>query len=116
MYLKEGIDQLLRIYSKSFKAKSKVTLEKLRLKENDIDYEHLWYKKIYFSEEGDAVFHKIDFLKRHGTLYDLLQDVVTRKINIDHTNVEQLNFIINLMYGHNKNILLDKKKIQINKE
>ena len=43
---------------------------------------------------------------------ELLEDVVTRKIKVNHANVEQLNFIINLMYSHNKNILLDKNKKQ----
>ena len=43
---------------------------------------------------------------------ELLEDVVSRKINVNHANVEQLNFIINLMYSHNKNILLDKNKKQ----
>ena len=31
VYLREGIDQLLRIYPKSFNTKSKVALEKIRL-------------------------------------------------------------------------------------
>ena len=105
MYLREEINKLFIIYPKSF---DKVALEKLELKENEIDYKNLSYK-FYFSEEDKAVSHKIDFLRRYGILYGLLEDLVTRKINIDNANVDQLNFIINLILwlpqGFGKSIL-----------
>ena len=70
--------------------------------------------KSYFSEKDNAVFQKRSFLKRYGTLYGLLEDLTTRKVNIDNANVDLLNIIINSLHGYNKNDLFDKK-IQIKK-
>ena len=70
--------------------------------------------KSYFSEKDKAVFQKRSFLKRYGTLYGLLEDLITRKVNIDNANVDLLNIIINSLHGYNKNDLFDKK-IQIKK-
>ena len=113
VYLEERIDKLFKIYPKYFNTKSKVVLEKLKLKENEVDYKNLFYK-IYFSDKDNVVFHKTNFVKKYGTLYGLLEGLVTRKINIDNANVDQLSFIIKLMYGCNKNNLFDGK-IQIKK-
>ena len=113
VYLREGIDKLFRICPKSFDAKSKVALEKLKLKVNEIDYKNLSYK-FYFSEEDRVVSHKINFLRKYGILCGLLVDLVTRKININNGNIDKLNIRINLMHDYNKNDFFDKE-IQIQK-
>ena len=50
-----------------------------------------------------------DFLKVFGTLYDLLDNLLTSKINVDSANADQIAFIINLMHGYVKNDLFDEK-------
>ena len=70
-----------------------------------INYNYLSYK-IYFSEENSTRFHEIDFLKKYGTLYNLL----TSKITVDNANVDKITFIKDLMLGHLKNDLFDEKR------
>ena len=65
--------------------------------------------KIYFRNKDNSKFHKIDFLKKYGTLYDLLENLLTSKLNINNVNVYQIAFIIELMHGHNENDLFDEK-------
>ena len=45
----------------------------------NIDSKKLSYK-IYFSEDDVNRFYVFDFLKKFGTLYDLLKDLVASKI------------------------------------
>ena len=53
MYLKEGINKLIRAYPKSFDEKSPVLLEKLTIKDNEIDYKNLTYKIYFLKEDRD---------------------------------------------------------------
>ena len=48
-----------------------------------------------------GIFHEISFLKKYGTLYSLLEDLVTRKTAADSANSDQISFIINLMHRYN---------------
>ena len=43
------------------------------------------------------------------TIYGLLKDTVVREISIHNVNVVQLNLIIYLMHGYNKNDFFDEK-------
>ena len=62
---------------------------------------------VLFYDEDNVTSHEINCLEKYGTLYDLLENLVTSKMNIDHANADQINFIINLMQGYNKNDLFD---------
>ena len=62
---------------------------------------------VLFSGEDNVASHEINCLEKYGTLYDLLENLVTSKMNIDHANADQINFIINLIQGYNKNDLFD---------
>lgn len=53
MYLKEGINKLIRVYPKSFDEKSPVLLGKLTIKDNEIDYKNLTYKIYFLKEDRD---------------------------------------------------------------
>ena len=44
-----------------------------------------------------------------GAIYDLLEDMLTGKTNIDYVNADQLRFIVYLMIGYYDNDLLIKK-------
>lgn len=47
-------------------------------------------------------------MDKYGTLSDLLENWLTRKITKDNANIDQAVFIINLMQRYNENGLLDK--------
>ena len=67
--------------------------------------------RILFNEEDRVKTHEIDVLKKYGTLYDLLENLVTNKININKANADQLHLIINLMQGYSfGKEIIDKKK------
>ena len=53
VYLKEGINKLARVYPKYFDEKSTVLLEKLTIKDNEIDYKNLNYKICFLKEDKD---------------------------------------------------------------
>ena len=72
-------------------------------------YESLSYK-ILFYDEDNVRSHETNFLKTYGTLYDLLEHLVTSKMNIDNANADQISFIINLMRGYNKKINTQEKE------
>ena len=55
-------------------------------------------------------------MKKYGTLYDLLDDLITRRITVDSANADQIAFIIGLKQGYNKNYLFHEKiKISVKK-
>ena len=64
---------------------------------------------IFFYDEDDVRSHGINFLKKYGTLYNLLEDLVTSKITVDNASVDQISFIINLLYRYKDNDLFDEK-------
>ena len=55
--------------------------------------------KLLFYDEDNVRSHKINFMEKYGGLYNLLEDLVTSKTNIDNANANQMNFIINSMRG-----------------
>ena len=57
----------------------------------------------------DGKFHKFNFFKKYGTLYDLLGDLVARKRTVNSANGDQISFIINLMNGYTGSNLIDIK-------
>ena len=65
--------------------------------------------QILFCDEDNVRPHEINFLEKYGMLYDFLQNLVTSKINIDDANADQISFVINLIWGYNKNDLFDNE-------
>ena len=65
-----------------------------------------------FYEHAFTDGHGVKYQKKikKKTLYDLLEDLSTNKINTNNANVDQLNFIINLKLGYDKNDNLVKKQ------
>ena len=105
VYLENKIDELFEMYPNSFNSKSKISLKALVKNENKINYKNLSYKKLF----PWGKFHGISFLKKYGTLYSLLKDLVTRKTTVRSANADQISFMINLMHGYN-DWNFDKKK------
>ena len=97
MYLEDKIDKLFEMYPKSFNSKSEILLKMLSKNENKINYENLSYKILL----PEGIFHEISFLREYGSLYSLLENLVTRKTTVNSANVDQISFIINLMHGYN---------------
>ena len=46
-------------------------------------------------------FYEISFLKKYGTFFSLLEDLVTRKVTVNSVNADQMFLIINLMHIYN---------------
>ena len=44
--------------------------------------------------------HEINFLKNFYTLYGLLKDLITSKIQITNVNADQIRFLVYLMMGY----------------
>ena len=63
--------------------------------------------KIYLSKSFLLTirFHEINCLKKYGTLYDMLNNLVTNKISINNANIDQIHLISTLMQGYDKNDL-----------
>ena len=92
-----------------------VLLRRLADSENVINYKYLSYK-IYFNEDDSFRFHEFDFLENDGTPYDLLDNLLTKKVTINDAKADQISFIINLMHGCDKNDLFGEKiKISVKK-
>ena len=108
MYLKKEVDRLDKIYPSSFDYISLSVTETQATNERKIDHKNLSYKVLFYDEDNVRS-HKINFSKKYGTLYNLLEDLLTNKINTGNANADQISFIINLMQEYNKNDLLDKE-------
>ena len=91
------------MYSNSFDEESKNSLKTLAKNENKINYKNLSYKILL---PGGKV-HIFNFLKKYGTLFSLLEDLITRKMSINSANADQISFAINLMHGYNEQDLFD---------
>ena len=105
MYLEDEINKLFEMYPNSFDSQSKSSLKTLAKSKNKINYKNL-SNKILLS---DGTFHEISLLKKHGSLYSLLENLVTRKTTINGANADQVSFIINIMHEYN-DWNFDKKK------
>ena len=95
VYLEDKIDELLEMYSNSFDKKSKALLNTLAKIENKINYKNLSYRILLF----DGKFHEFIFFKKYDTLYDLPENLVTKKTTVNSANADQITLIINLMNG-----------------
>ena len=84
-------------------------VKKLATDEDRINYEDLSYR-ILFYEETSVKSHEINFLKKYGTLYSLLEDLVSSKITVDIANTDQISFIIHLTHGYENDHFLIKKQ------
>ena len=80
---------------------------KLAIDENKINYKCLSLKT-HFTEEDITRFHEINFLKKYGMLYNLLDNLLTSKIATNNANPDQISFITNLMHGYDKDNLFDE--------
>ena len=69
----------------SFKGEN--TLKKLADDERIINYKKLFFKS------GSPAIDNYDFLKRFGTLYDLLIDLLNENISLNKATEEQLEII-----------------------
>ena len=84
------------MYPTSFNKQSKTLLKTVAKSEYKINYKNLSYKIILL----DVTFHGISFLKKYGSLFSLLKNLVTRKMTANSANTDQMSFIINLMHGY----------------
>ena len=82
------------MYPKYFDKKGKSLLNTLAKNENKTNYKKLSYRMLF----PDGRFHEISLLNKYRTLYNLLKDLVTRKINTDIANADQKSFI--LLHGY----------------
>ena len=72
------------MYPNSFNSKSKTLLKTLLKNETNINYKNLCYKILFHAGK----FNKISFLKKYSTLYNLLEDLATRKTTVNSVNVD----------------------------
>ena len=86
-------------------------LKTLAKNENKINYKNSSYKISLL----DGTFHEISFLKKYGTLYSLLEDLVTRKTTVNIAKINQTSFIINLMHGYNERDFDNKTQMGLEK-
>ena len=66
-----------------------------------------------FSNILDGTFHEISFLKKYGSLYSLLKNLVTRKTTVNSGNIDKIFFIINVMHGYNDSNFDNKTKTDL---
>ena len=88
---------MFKIYIKSFNKQSQTLVKTITKNENKINYNNLSYKILLL----DNTFHEVSFLKKYGSFYSLLENLVTRKTTVNNANVNQISFKINLMHGYN---------------
>ena len=107
-YLKDKIDELFEMYPNSFTSQWKKLLKILANNENKIDYKNLSYKILF----PDSTFHTDNFSKKYGPLSSLLEGLVTGEMTVKSAIIDQISFIISLMYGYNEWELYDIKKLK----
>lgn len=100
-----GKNKLLKMFPKFFTRAGRNMLNNLGKDEHKIDCDDFSYK-IPFSDEDGVRVHETSFFKnKYGTLYDLLKDLITSKIKIRDTNIDQISLITRLMIGYGTNDL-----------
>ena len=97
--LKDNLDDLLTSYDLNITAKGKDVLENLA---NN-------YKNLFF-KSGNPTIDNYDFLKRFGTLYDFLLDLLSEKISLKKAAIEQ-NEMIEKIVELKIFVLLEEKNI-----
>ena len=80
VYLKDKIDKLFEMYRNSFSKQSKSLLKTLERNENKINYKNCSYETLL----PDGGLYKISSLKKYVSLYSLLKDLITRKVNLNN--------------------------------
>ena len=95
VYLKDKIDRLFEMYRNSFVEKVEL-LNTLAKNEKKINYKSLSYEIIL----RNGKVHEFSFLKKYGTLYSLMEDLVTKKMTVNSADADQISFISNLMHGY----------------
>ena len=96
------------MYPKSFTSQAKKWLKILGENEDKISYKNLSYKILF----PDSKFHITNFFKKYGTLFKLLEGLVTRKMTVNNANVDQISFIINLIHGYDAGKLYNIKELK----
>ena len=97
--LKDNLDDFLTSYDLNITAKGKDVLENLA---NN-------YKNLFF-KSGNPTIDNYDFLKRFGTLYDFLLDLLSEKISLKKAAIEQ-NEMIEKIVELKIFVLLEEKNI-----
>ena len=75
VFLKDNLDDIFMTFDMNFTDKGKDILKKLARDERMINYDNLLFKT------GDPIIANYDFLKRFGTLHNLLIDLLNEKIS-----------------------------------
>ena len=101
--LKDALNKSIESYSNSFNTFTKNELKQLVTKEKETDFKKL-SQKIFFDGFG--------FLKKYGTSYMFLKNLVANKISINRVNDDQRNFVFNLMKGYNVSSFFKKSEIK----
>ena len=90
--LKDGLEELIESYPTSFSTFVKNESNQLATKEKGIDYKK--FSEGIFSDG-------FSFLKKYGTPYVSLKNLVVNKKSINTINDDQRDFVFNLMKGYN---------------
>ena len=81
--LKNNLDDILLNYELNIGSEGKNILKELADDERNINYKSLFFKS------GNPTIDNYDFFKRFGTLYDLLINLLTKKISLKRAELEQ---------------------------
>ena len=66
-----------------------------------------------FIEEDVIRSHEVNFLNKFGALYELVNHLVTNKININNAYIDQIHLVSNLMRWYDKDNLFARMKISV---
>ena len=99
--LKDGMEELIESYPTSFSTFVKNEPNQLATKEKGIDYKK--FSEGIFSDG-------FSFLKKYGTPYVSLKNLVVNKKSINTINDDQKDFVFNLMKGYNISSFFEKSE------
>ena len=85
--LKDNLDYILTAYDMNITTEGKDILRNVADDENGINYKYLFFKS------GDRAVDSYDFLKRYGSLYDLLTDLLNMQISFKKAALEQKEMV-----------------------
>ena len=98
------------MYPKILDSQSKRSLKIFGKNEDKINYIFLSHKMLF----PDSTFHIINFLNKYNTHSSLMEGLVTRKMTVNSTKVDQMSFIINLMNGYDEGKMYGIKELKRN--
>ena len=84
MYLKDKIDKCFEIYCKFFAGKNRTLLKSIADNEHKNSYKNLSYNILL----SNGAFPELNFLKKYGTLYSLLESLLTKKTTVSSANAD----------------------------